>query len=95
MARKSFRIEYAFSVLYKLLGITTHQVILITSENIDDGIKELGIPDNPTTRYIVAKNISESEITYKSHKNNLSCKILESLGTLVPISPTILEPYWN
>lgn len=93
--RESYRFEYAFSVMFTFEGKYYHECCLVDSNNIDEALLLLDLPNATTTRYIAAKRLAESEITYKAQQQNMSINMYSSLGTLIPISPTILNPYWN
>ena len=92
----SERVEYAFSVMAEIQGITDHEVCLVTSDNIKEELKYLELPDTRETRYAVAKRIVESDMKFRCEQIKISPpKILGCHGTLVPISPTILNPMVN
>lgn len=93
--RESFRLEYAFSTMFNSNGVVGHELTVCESNMIDEALKLLQIPNNTTNRYIAAKKLSESDITYRFNQKGLDCTIINSIGSLIPISPSILNPFRN
>lgn len=85
------RLEYAISVLYQLAGHPRHQVFLINSMSINDGLTLLDLENSRTNRYFVAGYIAKSEIEYTIP----AAKSIEWTGTLIPVSPNICTPSNN
>lgn len=93
--RESSRLEYAFSTMFNSNGVIGHELTVCESSMIDEALKVLQIPSNQVNRYIAARKLSESDITFRFNQKGLDCTIISSVGSLIPISPSILNPFRN
>lgn len=95
VTRESSRMEYAFSTMYNSNGVVGHELSVIESNMIDEALRLLQIPSNTVNRYIAAKKLAASDICYRFNVKGLDCTIINSIGSLIPISPSILNPFRN
>lgn len=93
--RQSSRFEYAFSTMYNSVGVVGHELNIVDSNNINEALIVLNLPSTHITRYAAAKKLAESDIVYRFNQKELECNIISSIGSLIPISPSILNPFMN
>lgn len=85
------RLEYAIAIMYQLGGSHRQQIFVINSESINEGLVLSGLEDCRANRYIVAGRIAKSEIQFTIP----NARDIEWIGTMLPISPSILKPMRN